>query len=896
MTSLAYEKWFVTSSEVPPHPIFRSLHASRLDSFLADSQDDGVMVIDSDGRILDCNLALVHRTGFGRSEVIGRSLVDIVVPSSRRRIDVAIADAIAGDGVRVRATGAKRAGGTCDLAITFVPLFGDDRAVLGALVITQNLSEAADAALDRERHDALLELASRVAGFVGWSLNLDTGELGWSGLLPGFAAAMPAHLDQLTSLLSTTDAARLARGIERCEREQRMIDLTVSLALPTGERHVRLVGEQVSAPETRRGVVSGAAHDVTSAVNDQRQRRDVEQLLSTTVNAMTDGLGVVDKEWRFTFVNDRLVEMIGVSRDELIGQAVWDAVPELVGTEFDIAFRTAVTQGTTATVRDRIDARDAWLEAIAYPSGGGLAVHLRDFTESERAELRYQRAQEQLATLGRLLDISRDAIVVRDADHCITYANAGARALYGWDSLDVIGSDTRDLVTMDRQQMAGAMSAVRAEGHWAGVVPVHTRDGRDLVVSSRWHLVKDAGGEPDAILSVSVDVTDDIARDEALRRTERLESLGTFAGGIAHDLNNVLTPILMASQLLGDTLTETADRETASMIEAAARRGAEMVRQVLGFTRGVDSRSERIELAELLDELTHLVRGGLRPGVAVVLEPLPHPITVMGDATQLLQVLSNLISNANDAMTGSGTITVTAQVERDDEAAEQLVIDVTDTGHGMSADVIARLWEPFFTTKAVGKGTGLGLPMAAAIMRSHGGTLDAVSDGVSGSRFTLRLPVGVHHEAPSAGDADDQHPTPRGNGELVLVVDDEQAIRAIMRQALVAHGYDVLVASSGDDAWRLIESGIAQPDLVVSYVTMPHGSGIELVDRLVSHGSTLPVVLMSGLEGRATVSTAAQRRSTGFVEKPISTPVLLRAVHDALAPDRLRKAPHDSDH
>lgn len=889
MSSVAYEKWFGAATASAPHPAFRALHASRLDSFLADSQDDGVMVIDRDGRIIDGNLALGRRTGYGRSEIIGRPMADVVLPAHRRRIQAAIDDALGGDGVRARAAGVKRSGGTCDLAITFVPLFDDQRAVVGSLVITQNLSEAAEAARERERDGALLALAGRIAKFIGWRLDLLSRTLDWSGDLAGFGGQPPVTLDGLLELLGPADAARFSLALERSEREHRQLDITLAVTVSTGERHLRLIGEPVMPRPGQPGVISGAAHDVTEWVTEQRHRREVEELLSTTVNAMTDGLGIVDDEWRFTFVNDRLVEMIGLDRDAIIGMTVWQTVPELRGTEFEIAFRTAVIEGSTVQLRDRIEARDAWIEAIAYPSGGGLAVHLRDITETQRAEQRYRRAQEQLATLGGLLDISREAIVVRDPQHRIRYANAGALALYGWDAESVVGADSRDLVTIDPAQIDEAMSTVLRDGLWSGRVTVHTRDGRDIVVSSRWQLMRDEQGGADAVLSVSTDITEDVAREEALHRAERLESLGTFAGGIAHDLNNVLTPILMASQLLGMALDGTPDRETVTMIETAARRGADMVRQVLAFARGVETRTECITLTALLDELRGMVSETLRPGVEFIVTAPTEPVVFTGDDTQLLQVLANLVSNAHDAIEGAGVITVDARVEpAADSGIPHVVIDVIDTGHGMSPEVIARLWEPFFTMKPVGKGTGLGLPMVAAIMRAHGGSVEVDSDGATGSRFTLRLPLGQPATLPKRGDDYDVATTPRGHGQRVLVVDDEPAIRTVVRQALEAEGYEVLVASSGDDAWRHIQSQVAPPDLVLSDVTMAGVSGIELVEKLIDAGSGIPVVLMSGLEDRGSVDSAVTQRVRGFLVKPLSAPTLLLAVHDALTTTPVR--------
>ncbi|MCA1942193.1 MAG: PAS domain-containing protein [Yonghaparkia sp.] len=900
MMPLAYEKWHALTDGGDSHPVFRALHAARLDSFLADSQDDGVMVIDAEGVIVDGNLALSRRTGYSRSELLGRPMVDVVVPAQRRRIRAAIDDMLAGDGVRARADGIKRSGEPCDLAITFVPLFDDDRTVVGALVITQNLSEASEAERDRQRDTALLELASRVAGVVGWTLDLATGALGWSGELPELRGRTPHDLVSLTAMLNRADAARLARSLERCAREQRTLDITVALVLERGrtpaagpllpggastgtERHLRLVGRVSSSSPDGNRVMSGAAHDVTAVVVEQRQRVAVEELLSSTVNAMTDGFAVIDEQWHVSFVNDRMVEFVGRDRAAIIGESLWTVMPEIVGSEFERPFRDAVEQSSTVQARGWWAERGIWIDVTAYPTGQGLAVHLRDITETELARQAYEKAQEELATLGGLLDISRDAIIVRDLEHRIRYANAGAIALYGWDADTVIGATADQLLNVDRERRAQATEAVLAHGHWSGHIAVRTHDGRDLIIASRWQLMRDESGAPESILSVSVDVTEELAREEALRRAERLESLGTFAGGIAHDLNNVLTPITLAAQLLRQTLAGSPEADTAEMIETAARRGAGMVRQVLTFARGVESGTDRVDVVALLAELERMVGETLADGVALTVTPPPAGTVVIGDATQLLQVLANLISNANDAITAPGTIMVDARLEpREDASGRSLVVDIVDTGHGMSPDVMARLWEPFFTTKPVGKGTGLGLPMVAAIIRAHGGSIDVDSDGRTGSRFTLTLPVD-EVAAPSTPIAVDAE-SARGDGRTVLVVDDEPAIRGLVRQLLVDHGYRVVVASSGDEAQRQLAA--APPvDVVLSDVTMADGDGVDLVRWLMVTGASQPVVLMSGREDAGSIPEEVRARCSGFLVKPLTTSALLTALHTAFDRD-----------
>ena len=896
MTGVAYERWPGATEQPQLSAVFRALHASRLDSFLADSHDDGVMVIDLDGRIVGGNLSLVRRTGFERSEMLGRAMVDVVAPAHRRRIQTAIGDALAGDSVRAHAAGVKSSGDTCDLAITFLPLFDEQRAVVGSLVITNNVSEAADVARDREREGHLLALASRVARFIEWNLNLDSLALNWSGQLAGVEAVLPSTLDGLYNWLLASDVARLNRAVKRSETQQRLLDVTLAVITTSGERHLRFIGVPSKPLAGQSRLISGAVYDVTAAVLEERQRHDAEQLLSSTVNALTDGFGIVGADWRFIFVNDRMVEMIGLDRASIVGETVWDSVPELCGTEFEIAFRTAVEQGTTVNVRDHLDVRNVWIEATAYPNGGGLAMHLRDVSESKLVSLNYQRAQDELVTLGRLLDISNDAIVVCDTQYRIQYVNDGALKLYKWDADHVVGIDSRDLVGFDKAQTVNAMSAVLADDHWSGRFFVTMVNGHKLTISSRWHLMRDEHGEPESILSVSADVTDELAREEAVHRAERLASLGTFAGGIAHDLNNMLTPILMASQMLGHALERQTDREMATMIETAARRGADMVRQVLGFARGIEKRSEWIDIADLLGELRGLVSGTLRPGVELVVSAPSIPVSFSGDETQVLQVLTNLVSNANDAIEGTGTITVHARLETPLEAevgATHMLIDVIDTGLGMSQEVLAQVWEPFFTTKGASHGTGLGLPMVSAIVRSHGGTIAVESDTASGSRFTIRLPLGAQSQNSADHAEMDATETPRGEGQRVLVVDDEQEIRAILRNALAENGYNVSIASSADDAWRQLEEGRAMPDLILSDVSMPGGDGTALVQRLIDADCIVPIVLMSGLDTSATVSRAVSQRARGFLMKPLSTTTLLLAVHDALTPPGTRGEGHD---
>jgi nitrogen-specific signal transduction histidine kinase/CheY-like chemotaxis protein len=396
------------------------------------------------------------------------------------------------------------------------------------------------------------------------------------------------------------------------------------------------------------------------------------------------------------------------------------------------------------------------------------------------------------------------------------------------------------------------------------------------------------------IFAVNTDITEYRRELEARHRAQRLESLGTLAGGIAHDLNNVLTPILMAVQLLAQDERNAERLELLDTVETAVKRGSEMIRQVLSFARGVDGRRIVIDAGRLLDDLVVLTRDVMPRGVEVVVEratPLP---TVVGDPTQLLQVLVNLVTNARDALGGSGRLVISADsLEIADEytsvshaaaPGSYLQLCVEDTGQGMPAEVVSKIFEPFFTTKVQGRGTGLGLSTSLAIVRSHGGFMQVYSEPGRGTRFTIGIPV--------AASADVEAPVttssgalPRGNGEVVLVVDDEEAIRSVTRRTLEAHGYRVLVAGDGREAIEVIEHGDEPIDLVLTDMMMPVMDGAATSAYLEEHHPDLPIIAASGLNAGGD-STAVGMGIARFIAKPYTTVALLTSVSDTLREHR----------
>ena len=508
---------------------------------------------------------------------------------------------------------------------------------------------------------------------------------------------------------------------------------------------------------------------------------------------------------------------------------------------------------------------------------------------------RQQRVNRRLLEQAWLLDEAQDAIVVSDLDHRITYWNRSAERLYGWPAGEVAGRAVADvLYGADRTGVDAALAAVEQHGAWLGELQPMARDGRRVVAQSRWTLVRDADGAPLSILTIDTDMTERRQLEQQFYRAQRLESIGTLAGGIAHDLNNVLTPIMLANDILRQRASDDDTRYLLGQIGDSARRGAEMVGQVLSFARGQDGRSGEVPVPPLVDGVARIVRDSLPKNIEIVTRVAPAAPAVVGDATQFEQVLLNLCVNARDAMPDGGRLTIAADTIAlpaqgepllgDMAAGSYVVLQVEDTGEGIPPEAIERIFDPFFTTKAPGKGTGLGLSTSLTIVRKHGGQIRVYSEPGRGTRFRVYLPA--HGTAAPAAAPVVEPPLPRGHGETVLVVDDEPEIRALTSHLLQAAGYDVLTAVDGADALARYQQHRAGIAVVVTDMMMPVLGGDALLRALRQIDPAVRVIAVSGISANEAVARAAGPETIMFLAKPFTAAALLQALHDVLAPAR----------
>ncbi len=514
---------------------------------------------------------------------------------------------------------------------------------------------------------------------------------------------------------------------------------------------------------------------------------------------------------------------------------------------------------------------------------------LEDISQNERAD-------EKIRSQAALLDVARDAIIVRDFADKITYWNEGAHRLYGWTAAEAVGRTMSELLLgEDGKVAAEAFRAVQDREDWAGEMQNLTRAGGKLTVQSRWTVVRDRTGAPQGILVVNTDHTEKKRLEAQLLRAQRLESIGTLASGLAHDLNNVLAPIMMSVHMLKEEATSDTMRTCLETLETCAQRGSDIVGQVLLFARGVEGSRVPVHPKHLLADIQRIVRETFPRSIRVESSISKQPALVECDATQLQQVLMNLCVNARDAMPQGGTLSLRSEVVRlgaestglhpKARAGSYVVLSVTDTGTGIAPEVMEKIFDPFFTTKPLGHGTGLGLPIVMGIAENHGGFVQVESKVGVGTTFRVYLPTAVSEQEKLVGPRGGAD-LPPGHGETVLVVDDEPAIRRIVDVILSKNGYRTVVAADGREAVALFHQHKDEIAVVVSDLMMPYQDGPTTIRAIRQVKRAVRVVAITGLGEEVRMAEAKAAGAEVFVKKPFTAGQLLTTMRDLLATSR----------
>lgn len=636
--------------------------------------------------------------------------------------------------------------------------------------------------------------------------------------------------------------------------------------------------------------VVGVIGDITEAkVAEEAMQQSLERfrMLSKATNDAIWDWDLVDDKLQWG--NEALHAMFGFEPGE-IGHTIEDWVALIhdedrerilseLGQTIDAGaeqwsgeYRFRRRDGTFAHVLDRGHIiRDTAGKAVR------MIGAMTDITERKESE---NRIAEQAA----LLDAASDAILLMTLGDRILFWNRGAERMFGWQGPEALGHNARELLALEAAKFDEANRAVKADGKWQGELAATAKDGRKLLTALRCSVVRDSAGAASSILAILTDITQQKALEAQFLRAQRMESIGTLASGIAHDLNNVLAPLLMSVELLKSEVGDSA-RPLLDTLETSSKRGADLVRQVLSFARGLEGERVVVNLPLIFKDIASIMQKTFPKNIRCEITAPPDTWDAMGDPTQLHQVFMNLCVNARDAMPQGGRISILLENVRVDEVYARLNPDakpgsyvrasVTDTGTGVPEAIREKIFEPFFTTKEVGRGTGLGLSTTIGIVRSHGGFISLYSEPGRGAQFKVYLPAAPHGSVPQREPAS-KNALPAGSGELILVVDDEEGVRAIARATLERFGYRVILAANGAEAVAIYAQRSGEIAAVITDMTMPVMDGPATIVAIRALNPHVPIIASSGVATHAPGTKHS-------IAKPYSAATLLNTLAAALS-------------
>jgi PAS domain S-box-containing protein len=551
-----------------------------------------------------------------------------------------------------------------------------------------------------------------------------------------------------------------------------------------------------------------------------------------------------------------------------------DVFPDTIGELIEQEYHRAVAEQVPTHFESLDRASGYWVEIHAYPSPVGLGIYFRDITDRKHAQ---QKIQEQ----ANLLAIATDAIYVYDRNNQIVFWNQAAEKLYDCPADEIIGEDWRQLLMPDS---LAQLEALPLTDTWQGEIAKRTQMGKEIMVMSRRSVIFDDAGEIVSFLTVDTDITEKKQLESQFLRAQRLESLGMLAGGIAHDLNNVLTPIIGIIQLLPIKINNL-DLQTKKLLEIldeSAHRGANLVKQILSFTRGVEGKTTNVQVGHLLAETQKIIQETFPKNIDFSLDLPSNLWLTAADATLLHQVFMNLCVNARDAMPKGGSLHIIAEnLEIDENYARMnieakigsyIVITIADTGMGIPPEILDRIFDPFFTTKDVGKGTGLGLSTVIGVIKSHQGFINVYSEIGKGTRFKIYL---VATEDQTIEPVVKPQPL-FGRDELILIVDDEMAIQSVTKATLETHGYRTLVANDGIEAIALYAERKQEISAVLLDMMMPLLDSVTVIRTLSRLNPHVQIIAMSGLSTNESIAKITKEGVQAFLAKPFTAAELLQ--------------------
>jgi two-component system cell cycle sensor histidine kinase/response regulator CckA len=828
--------------------------------------------------------------GFTPEEVMAQPFDAALTPEALRAVDARLSAAIAALAAGDRSAETAlleieqptKNGGVVPTEVVATALSDVQGRVTGVLGVTRDITERrrAEEALreSEERYRALFDQSP-----IGIYKTTPDGRI----LLANPALLTMLGYDSLTELESRNleeggyepDYPR-QRFKELIERNGSVRGLESVWIAKDGRRvHVRENAHAIREPGGEVLYYEGTVEDVTASRAAEEALRRTEAQYRSLFEHAEDALLVFEPATEMILdANPKACELYGFDREELVGTS-------LKALTFD------VTRGEEI-IASLLEGRQVPTFETAHLRRAGAVVHLQvsasivDFLGTKailsaaRDITRQREAEEARRRLATAIEQAAEVVIVTDRRGGIEYVNPAFERITGYSREEAIGKNPRILKSgkHDARFYRKLWDTIASGDVWSGRLTNRRKDGTLYEEEATISPVRDASGAIVNFVAVKRDITREAALQEQLNHAQRMEAVGTLAGGIAHDFNNVLQAMLSHIQLARATVADAARaEENLREIEEQVRRGAALTRQLLLFSRRETMKVERLDLNEVVRSAASLVQRLLPASVSLVLELADGTVALEADRGQLDQILINLAVNASDAMPGGGRLVI--RTGRDQQGSVWL--EVEDTGHGIPEEIRRRIFEPFFTTKPVGKGTGLGLSVVHGIVAQHHGRIELSSAEGGGTTFRIVLPPTTSGEFPAVSEAVvGDVELPSGNGERVLVVEDEEGAREALHEMLTALGYDVTSAGSGGAAGLLpLEPGF---DLLLTDLMLPDFNGNDLAASLIERWPTLEVILMSGYTEDEAIRRGVGAGVVRFLQKPFDMKTLAREVRAAL--------------
>jgi PAS domain S-box-containing protein len=613
---------------------------------------------------------------------------------------------------------------------------------------------------------------------------------------------------------------------------------------------------------------------------------------------MRDVIWTMDPDGHFTYVSPSVFHLRGYSADEAVQQSVQEAFTSDSAVQVLCGIQVLLTQGEAhgdhmswELQQPCKNGGSVWTEAsvniIRETLGSAYTVLgvSRDISERKISE-------GIIAEQAHLLSVALDPIILRDMNDGLLFWNKAAEHLYGWTFDEAKSLKAVHLIAeTDQPKYERGVKEFLEKGECKIELQQKAKNGRKIITLSQWSLVRNHEGEPYARLSIDRDMTEQRNFEAQLRRSQRMESLGTLAGGIAHDLNNVLAPILMSIQILNLKITDPNLKKLIASLEASTKRGSDIIKQVSTFARGTEKNFAPQQMRYIVTEIESIIKGTFSKNIQVRIGMSKDLSLVLGDAAQLQQMLMNLCLNARDAMPDGGRLTVTAEGMYMDESfarmilgahpGQYVVLTVADTGTGIPAEIQEKVFEPFFSTKEKSKGGGLGLSMVYTIVKSHNSFIKLYSEIGKGTEIKIFLPATQQTEKKNIPAIEE---TPSiGNGEKILVVDDELSVLEISKEILETRSYRVLTAADGAEATAIFASAEkGSIDLVITDMNMPLMDGSSTIRALRRLDPNIKIIVSSGLLTDVNSAGVAGLDIQGYLTKPYTADQLASMVNKVL--------------